>query len=120
MKGRSILVLVVAVMFYLLLTWLALSHHSWKPPVIIIGILILGAAPIYPLCRAWRARAGSSALAILLLIAALVCGLAYLSGSLILHMDAGWVYMASRFSESLLITSCVLFIWNGFARRGRQ
>ncbi len=119
-KGRLISVLAAAAVFYLLLAWLAFSRHSWRDTVTILAIFILGAAPIYPLYRILRKRAGSSALAILLLIAALICGLAYFAGNLILHIDTGWVSVASKLSETLIITSCVLFIWNGLVRRNRQ
>jgi hypothetical protein len=118
-KGRLVLVLAAAAVFYSFLIWLAFSTHSWKGPVV-IAIFTLGLVPIYPLYRILRKRAGSSALAILLLMVAVICGLAYFAGDLILRTDAGWVSVASRLSESLIIGSCVLFIWNGLVRRNRQ
>jgi hypothetical protein len=122
-KTRLILVLAATVTTYSLLTWFAFSSHSWRGPtanVTFFILFILGVAPIYPLLRSLRKRPLLSALAILLVIAAGICGLVSLAGSLILHLDTGWIYMVSSLSKGLLIASCVLLIWNGFVRRNRQ
>lgn len=122
-KTRLILVLAATVTAYSLLTWFAFSSHAWRgrnANVTFFILFILGVAPIYPLFKSLRKRSLLSALAILLVIAAVICGLASLTGSLILHLDTGWVYVASSLSDGLLIASCVLFIWNGFVQRNRQ
>ena len=53
----------------------------------------------------------------LLLIGALISGLVYLIGSLILHLDTTWVNAASTLCTGMMIASCVLLIWNGFVRK---
>ena len=54
-KGRLILILVLAVAFSTLLAWMAfhprVSATIWHNPLIVMVILILCAAPIYPLLR---------------------------------------------------------------------
>ena len=116
-KGRVILILAAMVTFYSVLAWLAFSPHHLRGSAMIVAIFILGTAPIYPLFRILGKRPRLSTFAILLLTAALMCGLAYFAGSLILHTDTGWVSVASALSESLILASCVLFIWSGFVHR---
>ena|SRR5258707_8315479 len=120
-KQRLVGVVLLAAAFSLVLGWTAFhprrSAAVWSNPIIILMIVILGAAPIYPLCRTLNKRTRLSALAILLLIAGVLSGLAYLVGSLVLHVDAAWVLVASELSEGLIIASCVLVIWNGIVRK---
>lgn len=120
---RLIVVLAAIVTAYSLLTWFAFSSHSWKGPnanVAFFILFILGVAPIYPLFRSLKKRPRLSALAILLVIAATICGLASLTGIMVLHLDTGWVNVAANLCEGLIIASCVLFIWNAFVQRNRQ
>ena len=126
MSNRSRLILVVAIAagFYLLLTAIAFHPHSptvlSRNDLIMVAVLILGIAPIYPLYRIMRNRERVSALAILLLMCALVAGAVYLTGSLILGVDTAWTSTASVLSECLIVASCFLFIWNGFMRKNRR
>ena len=122
-RARLILVLAATVTFYLVLALLAFSSNSWSGPIANVTfpiLFILGVAPIYLLLRTLRKRPRLSALAILLVIAAVICGLASLTGTLVLSQDVGWVPVASALSKGLFVTSCVLFIWNGVVRRHRQ
>ena len=122
-KARLILVLAATVAFYSVLALLAFSSSSWSGPIANVTfpiLFILGVAPIYPLLRTLRKRPRLSALAIMLVIAAVICGLASLTGSQVLSQDVGWVPVASALSKWLFVTSCVLFIWNGVVRRHKQ
>ena len=120
-KGRVALVLVIAVAFSSILVWMAFQQQAtqsfWENPLAIGAILILCAAPIYPLYRTLKRRTATSAVAMLLLIGALISGLVYLIGSLILHLDTTWVNAASTLCTGMMIASCVLLIWNGFVRK---
>jgi len=123
-KTRFILILAaVAAIFNSLLIWFALSSHSWRGSnsnVTFFILLALAIAPIYPLVRSLRKRPRLSALAILLVIASVICGLASLAGSLFLHLDTGWDSVAASLSEGLFIGSCVLFICSGVVQRKRS
>jgi hypothetical protein len=120
-KGRVALVLVLAIAFSLVLVWMVFHKQAaqslWENPLAIGAILILCVAPIYPLYRTLRRRTATSAVATLLLMGALISGLAYLIGSLILRLDTTWVNAAYTLSTGMVIASCVLFIWNGFVRK---
>ncbi len=122
-KTRLILVLAAAVTICSLLTWFALSSHSWKGSTIRVTffiLFILGAGTIYTLFRILRKRPRLSALAILFVIVSVICGLASLAGSLFLHLDTGWVNVAANLCEGLIIASCVVFIWSGLVQRKRN
>jgi hypothetical protein len=122
-KARLILILAAAVTIYSLLTWFALSSHSWRSPTVTVTffiLFILGTGTIYPLFRILRKRPRLSALAILLVIVSVICGLASLAGSLFLHLDTGWVNVAANLCEGLIIASCMLFIWSGLVQRKRN
>jgi hypothetical protein len=118
-KSRMVLILVLMVAFSSVLIWLAFhpSPGLWGSPLVVATILVLGIAPIHPLSRQLSKRTPSSALAILLLIGALVSGSAYCVADLVLRLDANWVPALSGLSRGLILASCVLFIWNGFASR---
>jgi len=122
MSNRNRLILVVAIVagIYLLLTLIVFHPHAstaiWRNNLVMAAVVILGIAPIYPLYRIMRKRERISALAILLLMCALIAGLVYLTGSLILGVDTAWTSRASVLSECLIVASCLLFIWNGFMR----
>src|SRR5271168_3998957 len=115
-KSRMALVLVSMVAFSSALVWSAFhpSPGLWRNTLVVITILILGVAPIYPLYRQLSKRAPSSALAILFLIGAIVSGLVYCLADLVLGLDAAWVFVLSDLSRGLILASCVLFIWSGF------
>lgn len=116
-RTRLILVLSAAVACYLLLMLFAFSVSSWNDTIakkVILALLVLGIAPIYPLFRMLGKRPRLSAIAILLVIAAVICGLASLTGSVFFHVDKGWVSVTSTLSQGLFLSSCLLFIWNGF------
>jgi hypothetical protein len=122
-KVRLILILAATTTFYSILILFAFSSgfRSGSIANVTFPILfILGVAPIYPLLRALRKRPRLSALAILLVIASVISGLASFTGSLVLSQDVGWVPVAAALSKALFVTSCVLFIWNGIVRRHRQ
>jgi hypothetical protein len=120
-KQRLLTVLFLLLSFLSLLTWMTLhpirSAGVWANRVIVVAILIFCAAPIYPLYTTLRNRARLSAIAFLLLIAALVLGLVYLGGSLVLHARAEWLVRIANLSKVLIIASCVLILWNGFVRK---
>lgn len=119
-KARLILVLAGATAFYSVLVLLAFSSGFRSRSIASVALpilFILGVAPIYPLLRTLGKRPRLSALAILLLIAAVISGLVALTASLVLSQDVGWVPEASTLSEGLFVASCVLFIWNGVVRR---
>jgi len=122
-RNRLILVFAIAAGLYLLM-FIAFRPHSStalsRNELIIVAILILGIAPIYPLYRIMRKRKPVSALAILLLICALVAGLVYVTGSLLLGVETTWTSTASVLSECLIVASSLLFIWNGFMRKNRR
>ena len=122
-KQRFVGIVLLAAAFSSVLGWMAFHAKRftvvWSNPIIILMIVILGVAPIYPLCRTLSKRTRLSALAILLLIAGVLSGLVYLVGSLVLHIDTAWVLAASELSEGLIIASCVLVIWNGLVRKDR-
>src|SRR5580704_7026915 len=102
-KARLILVLAATTTFYSVLVLLAFfsGFRSGSIANVIFPILfILGVAPIYPLLRALRKRPRLSALAILLVIASVISGLASLTGSLVLSQDVGWVPVASTLSKA--------------------
>jgi uncharacterized protein involved in response to NO len=123
-KTKLILVLTVATTFYLFLAAIAFRSqsldHFWKSPSVIVVILILSVAPIYPLYRVLKQRDRFSALAMMLLICALLCGLLYFAGSLILPANALGLSVAAMLIKILIPTACVLFIWNGFMRRKKK
>lgn len=122
-KSRIILVLATAVIFYVLLyvflRWSAFSPSSWMVFISIVAVFVLGIAPIYYLSRTLKKRPLLSSMAILLLIVATICGLAGLTGNLILHVDTIWVSVMTGLSKVLFVASCVLFIWSAFAQKGR-
>ena len=122
-KARFTLVLAATIAFYSVLVLLALSLDFRSGSIANVAfpvLIILGVVPIYPLFRTLRKRPGLSALAILLVIASVISGLASLTGSLVLSQDVGWIHVAATLSEALFIISCVLFIWNGAVRRHRH
>ena len=117
------IILLVAVIFSSVLIWIAFhaagSDSIWRNSLI-VGVILAGcAAPIYPLYRQLSKRAPSSAIAILLLVGALVAGLMYGVADLVLHLEGPWVFRISELSTGLIVASCLMFIWNGFANRGR-
>jgi hypothetical protein len=122
-KSRLILILVLAVAFSALLVWMAfhprVSARIWHNPLVITVVLILCAAPIYHLFRTLRKRTPSSAIAALLLAGALISGVVYFIGDLVLQLETTWVFVASELSKGLIVASCLLFIWNGLRRKGR-
>ncbi len=122
-KGRAAIVLILAVAFSLVLIWMAFNQQAassfWGNPLAIGAILILCVAPIYPLYRTLKRRSAISAVAILLLIGALISGLVYLIGTLVLHLEGTWVTVASTSCTGMILASCVLLIWNGFVRKNR-
>jgi hypothetical protein len=118
-KSRMALVLGLVAVFSSILVWIAFhpSPDRWGSPLIVGTILVFGLAPIYPLYRQVRKRTFSSALAILLLIGGIVSGLAWWVADLALRLDTTWVAALWELSRGLILVSCVLFIWNGFASR---
>jgi hypothetical protein len=122
-KSRLAIILLGVVIFSSVLVWMAFhptgSASLWSNPLIVGAILVLCAAPIYPLYRQLSKRAPSSALAILLLIGALASGLMYGVADLVLHLEGPWVSRISALTTGLLLASCVMFIWNGFVNRVR-
>lgn len=122
-KTKLILVLTAAAAFYLFAAAIAFHPRSvdsfWRSPIIIVAILFLSVAPIYSLCRILKRRDRFSTFAILLLIGALMSGLGYFAGGLMLPRNSPWLKEAATVNESLILASCVLFIWNGFVRRKR-
>ena len=117
------IILLVAVTFSSVLVWMAFhpaDSASLRRNQLIVGaILVFCAAPIYPLYRQLSKRAPSSAIAILLLIGALLAGLIYGMADLVLHLEGPWVFRISELSTGLIVASCLMFIWNGFHKRGR-
>lgn len=118
-KARLILVLAGTTTLCLVLVLLAFSSGFRTRPIANVAIpilFILGVVPIYPLLQTLRKRPPLSALAVMLLIVAVISGLASLTGSLALSQAVKWVPVASILSRVLLVASCVLFIWNGTVR----
>jgi hypothetical protein len=117
------IILLVAVIFSSVLVWMMFhptdSASLWRNPLVVVVILALCAAPIYPLYRQLSKRAPSSAIAILLLIGALASGLMYGVADFVLHLEGPWVFRISELSTGLIVASCLMFIWNGFHKRGR-
>jgi hypothetical protein len=119
-KARLILVLAATTILYSVLLFLAFSSGFRTGSIANVAVpilFILGVVPIYPLLQTLRKRPRLSALAILLLIAAVISGLASFTGSLVLSQAVGWVPVASTLSKGLFVASCMLFIWNGIVQR---
>lgn len=123
-RNRLILVLVITAGIFLLLTFLEFHPHLsallWRNDLIVAAAFLLGIPPIYPLYRSMRKRERVDALAILLLLCAIISGLIYLTGTLVLGVDAVWTSTVYVLSECLFIASCLLFVWNGFIRKNRR
>src|ERR1700690_831087 len=78
--------------------------------------LVLCVGPVYPLCLQLRRRP-QSAIPILLLIGTLVCAFAYGVAQFVLHLDTPFAGRVADLGTLLMMTSCLLFIWQAFFRK---
>jgi hypothetical protein len=118
------IVLSVTALLFLILAALAFNprilEEFWSNKFIVVLILLLGVAPLIFLPRTLKKRSPPSAIAVLLLSGAIMTGLVYLVGNVILGMDSNWLSFASNLSTWMLIASCLLFIWSAFTSKSRK
>jgi hypothetical protein len=81
-------------------------------------VLVFCLTPIYPLYLRAR-RHSRSALAPLALIGAMICVFISVAASYVFHVTAPWVTLVSDLRSVLIVLACILFIWNGFARKSK-
>jgi hypothetical protein len=120
-KSRFALIMITAVIFSSLLSWMSFHPHSSAAvsgnPVIISFILIFSIAPIYPLYLQLRKRSALHTVFTVLVIAVLISAVVYVIASLIFHIDSPWVSLVSRLNTALILAACALAIWNALVKR---
>ncbi len=119
-RERLALLLVVAVLVFSVPIWLVfhqsvtgtLSQHR----LFVVVVLVFCITPLYPLYRRAKMHP-KAAVAPILLTGALVCIAISAVANFVFHLNAPWVGIVDDLRTGLLLSACLLFVWNGIARR---
>jgi hypothetical protein len=118
-KRLAFIVLLVVVCFSVPV-WM-IFHPGTVPvftslPLALI-LLVFCVLPVYPMYLQMK-RWPQYALAIMLLIGSLACAMAYTIAEFVLHLDGTVTHWIANIFRVLIMSTCVLFIWYGFRKRG--
>ncbi len=117
-KRGFILVLVLTAACGFGLTWMAIHptsiRHLNQSRVLLFMLLIFAVIPIYPLYRRFK---GMHSFRYPLLIVAILTTTASVVAEYVLPSDAGLSDALFKIGTLLIVTTCVVFIWNGLVKR---